>query len=69
MFEKKHFFDQNCFFDKKKIREKMPFFEEIFFRFNALRPNFVQFNSYAYQNIRYILFFKVPKQKLKKNQK
>ena len=53
-FRKKKKFRKKCFFSKKKN-----------FLFNALSPNFVQFYSYTYQNIRYILLFKVPKKKLK----
>ena len=55
-FQKKHFFYQKFFFEEKKI-----------FRFNALGPNFFQFYSYTYQNIRYILLVKVPKKNQKQN--
>ena len=69
-YQKKHFFDQKFVFRKRKKNwETMLFFEEKNFRFNALGPNFVQFYSYTYQNIRYILLFKIPKTNSKKTKK
>ena len=53
---------------KKKtiFRKKVFFYQNALFRFNALVPNFLQFYSYTYQNIRYILLFNVPKKNSKK---
>ncbi len=55
--------------------EKQTFFKTCFllnifcFSFNTLHPNFIQFYSYTYQNIRFERLLKVTKTQFKKHQK